>query len=321
MEMFVTEAMQSAIEFAMKEDPAVIVLGEDVERGAFGVEKGLYDTFGPRRVRNTPISEATVLGTSVGAAACGLKPVFDLMFSSFFYVAFDQVANQAARLRYMSGGQVQVPMVMIAVTGPGGSAAAQHSENPHAMLMQTSGIKVVMPSTAGDAAGLLLTSIRDPNPVAFLIDVSLMGNRGEVADPLAPIPFGKAATRRTGTDVTVVAFASAVDHALTAAEELDGDVSVEVIDPRTLVPFDWDAVYASVEKTGRLVVVEPGRQTCGAAAEVVTKVVENCFSNLRTAPSRVTWPDVPVPYSPPLESEVLTSSAKVRDAVLKVVGE
>lgn len=321
MEMFVTEAMQSAIEFAMKEDPAVIVLGEDVERGAFGVEKGLYDTFGPHRVRNTPISEATVLGTSVGAAACGLKPVFDLMFSSFFYVAFDQVANQAARLRYMSGGQVQVPMVMIAVTGPGGSAAAQHSENPHAMLMQATGIKVVMPSTAGDAAGLLLTAIREPNPVAFLIDVALMGNRGEVADPLAPIPFGKAATRRTGKDVTVVAFASAAEHALAAAEDLDGDVSVEVIDPRTLVPFDWDTVYASVEKTGRLVVVEPGRQTCGAAAEVVTKVVENRFANLLTAPIRVTWPDVPVPYSPPLESAVLTSSAKVRDAILKVVGE
>lgn len=321
MELYVTDALRTAMELAMSEDPTVMVMGEDVERGMFGVEKGLFEKFGADRVRNTPISEATVLGSSVGAAACGIKPVFDLMFSSFFYVAFDQVANQAARLRYMSGGQVSLPMVMIAGTGPGGSAAAQHSENPHALLMQTTGLKVVMPSTAGDAAGLLLTSIRDQNPVAFLIDVALLGTRGEVPDPLVGIPFGQATVRREGADVTVVSFASAVDQALAAAEELDGEVSVEVIDPRTLVPFDWDAVYASIAKTKRLVVVEPGRQTCGAAAEVVSRVIENCWSDLSAAPERVTWPDVPMPYSPPLEEAVVISQARVRDAIRKVVGQ
>ena len=320
MDMYVTDALRSALDMAMKEDPSVIVLGEDVERGMFGVEKGLYEEYGANRVRNAPISEATVLGTCVGAAACGVKPVFDLMFSSFLYVAFDQVANQAARLRYMSGGQVSLPMVMLAASGPGGSAAGQHSENPHAILMQTAGIKVVMPSTAGDAAGLLLTSIRDSNPVVFLMDIAQMGTKGDVSDPLTGIPLGQATVRRRGDDVTVVAFASAVDHALAAAAHLEGDVSVEVIDPRTLVPFDWETVFASVAKTKRLVVVEPGRQTCGAAAEVVARVTANCWSDLSAAPQRVTWPDVPMPYSPPLEEAVVTSQTKVRAAVLSVMG-
>ncbi len=321
-ELYFVNAIAEALDQAMAEDERVIVLGEDVDRSTIGATKGLIEKYGDNRVRNTPISEATFVGSCVGAAAAGLRPFVDLMFSSFFYVAMDQVANQAARLRYMSGGQVEVPLVYFAGTGPSGSAAAQHSENPHPILMHISGLKVVFPSTPGDAKGLLLASVRDPNPIVFLLDLMLAGTKGPVAEEPYEVPLGSATVRREGTDVTVVAIASLVSAALGVAAELEAEgVSMEVIDPRTLVPFDWEAVAASVRKTGALVVADPARRTCGAAAEIVARVGEHCWDRLRARPRRVTWEDSPVPFSPVLEEAVIVTAVKIREAVLATVGE
>jgi acetoin:2,6-dichlorophenolindophenol oxidoreductase subunit beta len=317
---YFANAIAAALAEAMEEDPSVVVLGEDVEISTIGCTKGLVERFGKSRVRNSPISEATVVGTCVGAAATGLRPFMDLMFSSFVYVAMDQVANQAARLRYMSGGQVELPLVLFAGTGPSGSAAAQHSENPHPILMHLAGLKVVFPSTPADAKGLLLQSIRDRNPVIYLMDLMLAGKKGPVPQDPYAIPLGQAEVRREGSDVTVVALASAVGQALEVADALEAEegVSAEVIDPRTLVPFDWDQVSDSVRKTGRLVVVDPARRTCGAAAEIVTRVCELCWSDLKTLPRRVTWEDVPIPFSPPLEAAVTVRSEEIREAIMAV---
>jgi pyruvate dehydrogenase E1 component beta subunit len=305
----------------MAEDERVIVLGEDVDRSTIGATKGLIEKYGANRVRNTPISEATFVGAAVGAAASGLRPFVDLMFSSFFYVALDQVGNQAARLRYMSGGQVELPLVYFAGTGPSGSAAAQHSENPHPILMHLSGLKVAFPSTPADARGLLLASIRDPNPVVFLLDLMLAGEKGPISEEPYEIPLGSAAVCREGIDVTVVALGSLVPKSLAVAEELEAEgVSVEVIDPRTLVPFDWEAILASVRKTGRIVVADPARRTCGAAAEIAAVVAERCWDDLRAPPKRVTWDDVPVPFSPVLEEAMTVSPGDIRGAVLAAVG-
>jgi len=320
-ETYFANAIASSLREAMTEDETVVVLGEDVEISTIGCTKGLVEVFGQERVRNSPISEATVVGACVGAAATGLRPVMDLMFSSFFYVAMDQVANQAARLRYMSGGQVDLPLVYFAGTGPSGSAAAQHSENPHPMLMHLSGIKVVFPSSPADAKGLLLSSIRDPNPVVYLLDLVLAGMKGPVPDGPHAVPLGAADVKREGSDVTVVAIGSGVGQAIEVADELDGEgISVEVIDPRTLVPFDWTTVSDSVRRTGRAVVVDPARRTCGAAAEIVTGLTERLWDALDAPPRRVTWEDVPIPFSPPLEEAVTIRGEAIRDAVLASVG-
>jgi pyruvate/2-oxoglutarate/acetoin dehydrogenase E1 component len=319
-EIYFVNAIAEALDQAMAEDQRVIVLGEDVDRSTIGATKGLIEKYGANRVRNTPISEATFVGACVGAAAAGLRPFVDLMFSSFFYLALDQVGNQAARLRYMSGGQVELPLVYFAGTGPSGSAAAQHSENPHPILMHLSGLKVAFPSTPSDAKGLLIASIRDPNPVVFLLDLMLAGEKGEVSEEPYEIGLGSAAIRRPGTDVTVVALGSLVGKALAVAEELEPEgVSVEVIDPRTLVPFDWETVFRSVAKTGRVVIADPARRTCGAAAEIAAVVAERCWDELQVAPARVTWEDVPVPFSPVLEEAMTVSSADIRDAVVAAV--
>ena len=320
-DIYFTEALREALTEAMVADSTVAIIGEDVEGGgAFGIERGLRDRFGTVRVRNSPISEATVLGSCIGAATCGLRPVMDIMFSSFLYIAFDQVGNQAARLRYMSGGQLSVPLVVIAGTGPSGSAAAQHSENPHPLLMQLSGIKVVMPSTPSDAGGLLLQSIRDPNPVVFHVDIKLMGEKGAVSEKILPIPFGKADVKRSGSDVTVVAIGSAVGKALLVADEVSTEgISCEVIDPRTLVPLDWDCIFRSVRRTGRMIVVDPTRRTCGAGSEIVSRVVGECWGDLKAAPEIVAWPDVPIPYSPPLEQAVISMMPDIRAAVLNTL--
>ena len=320
-ETYFVKAIAEALDQAMAEDERVIVLGEDVDRSTIGATKGLIEKYGANRVRNTPISEATFVGAAVGAAAAGLRPFVDLMFSSFFYVALDQVGNQAARLRYMSGGQVELPLVYFAGTGPSGSAAAQHSENPHPILMHLSGLKVAFPSTPADAKGLLIASIRDPNPVVFLLDLMLAGEKGPISEEPYEIPLGSAAVCREGIDVTIVALGSLVPKSLAVAEELEAEgVSVEVIDPRTLVPFDWEAVLASVRKTGRIVVADPARRTCGAAAEIAAVVAERCWDDLRAPPTRVTWDDVPVPFSPVLEEAMTVSPGDIRSAVLAAVG-
>lgn len=315
------QAIHQALRSAMQEDETVIVMGEDVDRGVFGVTRGLIDTFGANRIRKTPISEATFVGAAVGAAAAGLRPFAHVMFSSFFYVAMDQIANQAARLRYMSGGQVQLPIVYFAGTGPSGSAAAQHSENPHSILMHTAGLKVVMPSTPYDAKGLMIASIRDPNPVVYLADLRLSRRREPVPKDPYEIPLGLADVKRQGEDVTVVAVASLVHVALDVAEKLEAEgISVEVIDPRSLVPLDWDTIVSSVRKTGRLVVADPARRLCGMAAEIIAGVSDRAWESLRSQPRRVTWPDIPVPFSPVLERRLDVGVDDVEQAVRMTMG-
>ena len=321
-ELFYIRAMYEGLREAMLEDSAVTVIGEDVDRSIIGATKGLIEEFGENRVRNTPISEATFTGACIGAAAVGLKPVVDLMVGSFFYVSMDQVANQAAKLPYMSGGQVKLPIVYFTATGPSGSAAAQHSENPHPMLMNVGGLKIVMPSTPADAKGLMLAAIRDPDPVIYFQDAVLGGVKGPVPEGPYHVPIGVADVKRQGTDVTVVAIGALVAKALAVAEQLaDEGISVEVVDPRTLVPLDEETILESVRKTGRLVACDSAKLTCSAASEITSMVAEKAFGSLKAAPLRVAWENVPVPFSPVLEDRVLVSEGDIRDAVMVTMRE
>ena len=244
------------------------------------------------------------------------------MVGSFFYVSMDQVANQAAKLPYMSGGQVKLPIVYFTATGPSGSAAAQHSENPHPMLMNVGGLKIVMPSTPADAKGLMLAAIRDPDPVIYFQDAVLGGVKGPVPEGPYHVPIGVADVKRQGTDVTVVAIGALVAKALAVAEQLaDEGISVEVVDPRTLVPLDEETILESVRKTGRLVACDSAKLTCSAASEITSMVAEKAFGSLKAAPLRVAWENVPVPFSPVLEDRVLVSEGDIRDAVMVTMRE
>ncbi len=313
-------AMREGLAEALREDERVVILGEDIDRGVIGATSKLIKEFGPVRIRNTPISEAGFVGSAVGAAAVGVRPVVDLMYSSFMYVAMDQIANQAAKLRYMSGGQVELPLTIFANTGPSGGSAAQHSESPHPMLMNTAGLKVVMPSDPHDAKGLMIAAIRDPNPVIYLQDGMLAGTKGVVPDGAYEIPLGKAEVKREGSDVTVVAVGVLVREALGVAERLGSEhgVSVEVIDPRTLSPLDLATIFTSVEKTGRLVVCDNARMTCSLASEIAAAVTERMFHRLHAAPRRVAIRDVPIPFSPVLEEAIIVTAGDVEQAILDV---
>ncbi len=314
--LYFIKAMYEGLRDAMREDDTVVVIGEDVDRSIIGATRGLIEEFGDERVKNTPISEATFVGACVGAAAAGLRPVVDLMVGSFFYVSMDQVANQAAKLPYMSGGQVSLPIVYFTASGPSGSAAAQHSENPHPMLMNVAGLKVVMPGSPRDAKGLMHAAIKDPNPVVYFQDAVLGGTKGPVPDEPYQIPIGEAEVKREGEDVTVVAIGALVNRAMKVAEELEGEgVSVEVVDPRTLVPLDRKTILDSVRKTGRLVVCDNARITCSAASEIAAIVSEEAFDALQAPPRRVAWEDVPVPFSPVLEKRVLVDDEKIAAAI------
>lgn len=314
--LYFIKAMYEGLRDAMREDDTVVVIGEDVDRSIIGATRGLIEEFGDERVKNTPISEATFVGACVGAAAAGLRPVVDLMVGSFFYVSMDQVANQAAKLPYMSGGQVSLPIVYFTASGPSGSAAAQHSENPHPMLMNVAGLKVVMPGSPRDAKGLMHAAIKDPNPVVYFQDAVLGGTKGPVPDEPYQIPLGEAEVKREGEDVTVVAIGALVNKAMKVAEELEGEgVSVEVVDPRTLVPLDKKTILDSVRKTGRLVVCDNARITCSAASEIAAIVSEEAFDALEAPPRRVAWEDVPVPFSPVLEKRVLVDDEKIAAAI------
>ena len=314
--LYFVKAMYEGLRDAMREDDTVVVIGEDVDRSIIGATRGLIEEFGDERVKNTPISEATFVGACVGAAAAGLRPVVDLMVGSFFYVSMDQVANQAAKLPYMSGGQVSLPIVYFTASGPSGSAAAQHSENPHPMLMNVAGLKVVMPGSPRDAKGLMHAAIKDPNPVVYFQDAVLGGTKGPVPEEPYQIPIGEAEVKREGEDVTVVAIGALVNRAMKVAEELEGEgVSVEVVDPRTLVPLDRKTILDSVRKTGRLVVCDNARITCSAASEIAAIVSEEAFDALEAPPRRVAWEDVPVPFSPVLEKRVLVDDEKIAAAI------
>ncbi|ROQ90942.1 alpha-ketoacid dehydrogenase subunit beta [Desulfosoma caldarium] len=317
------QAINEALRQEMERDSNVFIMGEDVGPfgGCFGVTKGLYEQFGEKRVKDTPITESAIIGAATGAAAAGLRPVCEIMFVDFIGVALDQLFNQAAKMRYMFGGKAKIPMVLRTPQGAGIGAAAQHSQSLEAWFAHVPGLKVAMPATPYDAKGLLVTAIRDDNPVVFLEHKLLYGLEGEVPDELYSVPFGKAEVRRSGKDVTVVATAKMVHTALEAAEVLAKDgISAEVIDPRTLVPFDTATVVESVKKTHGLVVVHEAVKHAGFGAEIAAQVAEMAFDYLDGPIVRVAAPFTPVPFSPPLEQAFLPDVNDIVAAVRKIRG-
>ncbi len=311
-ELSTLEAIHEAQLYEMLRDPTVILIGEDIH----GLALGPYGTLGPGRLWSAPISESGFTGMAVGAALTGLRPIVDLLIASFTYVAMDPLVNQAAKLRSMTGGQAKVPAVFRCGLWHGFSYAAQHSDRPYPLFMNSPGLKVAVPATPADAKGLLQTAVRDDDPVLIFEDRNLATLRGPVPEGDAAVPFGSARVHREGSDVTVVAIASAVQEALAAADTLAREgIEVEVIDPRTLVPLDRAAILDSVHRTGRLVVADPAHQTCGAAAEIAALAAEHAFDALRAPVARVTTPDVPIPFSPTLERELFPSRARIADAV------
>ena len=312
------QALNDAMRQEMERDPNVFILGEDVGKfgGCFGVTQGLYDQFGERRVRDTPISESAIMGAAAGAAAAGLRPIAELMFVDFIGVAMDQLFNQAAKMRFMFGGKAKVPMVLRMPQGAGVGAAAQHSQSLEAWFMHIPGVKVCIPATPADAKGLLVSAIRDDNPVVFLEHKLLYGIEGEVDDDLYEIPIGKGKVVREGSDVTIVATALMVHRALEAAEILAKDgISVEVVDPRSLVPLDKDCILDSVRKTHALVVVHEAVKNAGAGAEIAAMVAEEAIEYLDAPIVRIGAPFCPVPFSPTLEQAYMPSVEKIVQAV------
>jgi pyruvate dehydrogenase E1 component beta subunit len=307
------DAINRTLARAMREDERVIVLGEDVaEGGPYLVTAGLADEFGRERVRNTPISEGAVCGVAVGAAQAGLRPVVEIMFIDFITLALDQLVNQAAKAHFMSGGQLTVPLVLRTQGGSGQRNGAQHSQSLEAWLTHVPGLKVVMPSGAADAAGLLASAIADPNPVVFVENKSLYFRREKVSDPVETIPLGRAHTVRSGGDVTIVALSRMVGEAVEAAQRLaDEGVEAEVIDPRTLVPLDLDTLARSLRRTGRGIIAHEAVTAGGFGAELAAQLQAAAFDYLEAPIQRVGAPFTPVPVSPPLEDAYRPGAAEI----------
>lgn len=315
-----TQAINEALAEEMERDPDVVLFGEDVQTSLFGDTRGLVDRFGPVRVRDTPICEALLAGMAVGAAASGRRPILHLMYGNFLYTAFDAIANQAAKLRYMTGGQMRLPLVIMAVYGAGRSIGAQHSDVPYPALMNLGGLKVVVPATPADAKGLLKACIRDDAPTVFLQPIRRGGEQGDVPDGDVLVPIGEGLIARAGSDLTVVAIGAMLRHAMRAAEAVAAEgIDVEVIDPRTLFPLDASLILESVRRTGRLVVVDEARRTCGAAAEIAALAAEHALHVLKAPVRRVAVADVAIPYAPPLEEAVLPGERDVLEAIRGVM--
>ena len=325
-------AMVEAIAQEMERDPAVFYMGEDVGAygGIFGSTTGLLDTFGPERVIDTPISETAFIGLGIGAAVEGMRPIVELMFSDFMGVCLDQIYNHMAKIHYESGGNVKVPMVLTMAAGGGYSDGAQHSQCLWGTFAHLPGMKVVVPSTPADAKGLMTSAIRDDNPVVFIFHKGVMGlpwmaknarSVDEVPEGEYTVPIGEARLARSGSDVTVVTLSLSVHHALDVAEKLAPEgIDVEVLDLRSLVPLDRDAIVASVARTGRLVVVDEDYKSFGVSAEVVASVTDRDPSLLLVAPQRVAVPDVPIPYAHDLEYAVLPRQDRIERAIRTVMG-
>jgi pyruvate dehydrogenase E1 component beta subunit len=321
-QLFYNQAIAEALTEEMARDPNVVLWGLDIGPygGANAATKGLFERFGPERVIDMPISELGYVGMGVGAAATGLRPVIELQFSDWITLASDMLINQAAKMRYMFGGILEMPLVLRAPIGGYLSAGAQHSNSFEAMFAHTPGLKVVVPATPYDAKGLLKSAIRDNNTVLFFEHKKLYGVKGPVPDGEYTLPLGVANVVREGTDVTVVAYAYMVSKCLAVAEQLAGEgISAEVIDLRTVDPLDEAAILDSVRKTGRLVVVQEPWRDCSVSSEIAARVAENALDYLDAPIRRVTAADVPIPFSPPLEEYVLPSEAKIRDAVNQVL--
>jgi pyruvate/2-oxoglutarate/acetoin dehydrogenase E1 component len=317
-QMTYAEAIRDGMRVEMKKDPKVYLFGEDVGifGGCFGVTAGLFEEFGPERVIDTPISETAIVGSAVGAAAVGLRPIAEIMFVDFIGVCMDELLNQAAKMRYMYGGKAKLPMVVRTPCGAGFNAAAQHSQSLEALLTHIPGLKVVMPGTPADGKGLMEAAIQDDNPVIFIEHKQLLGVKGEVPEGVYVVPLGKADIKRAGSDVTIIAWSWMLSKALAAAETLAAEgINAEVLDPRSLVPLDKEAILKSVSKTGKLVIVHEAVKTSGFGAEIAAIVSEEGFDYLDAPIKRVTAPDTPIPFAPVLEQAYLPSEEKIIKAV------
>lgn len=323
-EMTYKEAVKLAMVEEMRRDENVFLMGEDVGLygGAFGVSVGMLDEFGEERVRDTPISEAVIAGAAAGAAVTGMRPIAEIMFMDFSTIAMDALVNQAAKMRYMFGGKAKVPMVLRCPGGSGTGAAAQHSQSLEAWFCHVPGLKVVVPSTAKDAKGLLKAAIRDDNPVVFVEQKTLYKIKGEVPmDEEFIIPLGKGEIKKEGKDVTIISYGRMLPRALKVAEEMESEgISVEVLDPRTLVPLDKELIIESVKKTGRVILVNEACKTGGYLGEIASVIVESeAFDYLDAPIVRLAGLDVPVPYNPELEKAIVPSEEQIKEAVLKVM--
>jgi acetoin:2,6-dichlorophenolindophenol oxidoreductase subunit beta len=329
----IRQALNEALAQEMRRDPTIVVIGEDVAGGAategqrdayggvLGVTKGLFAEFGEARVIDTPITESAIMGAAAGAAMTGLRPVAELMFSDFFGVCFDQIFNQAAKFRYMFGGKAETPIVIRAMCGAGFRAAAQHSQMLTSTLTHIPGLKVVCPSNAYDAKGLLIQAIRDNDPVIFLEHKNLYGHESEVPEESYAIPFAEANIVREGKHATIVTYGQTVHRSMDAAAALAREgVECEVIDLRTLSPIDMDTVFESVENTGRLICVDEANPRCSIAADVSAMVAQEAFDALKAPIRMVTAPHTPVPFSPALEDLYVPSADSIAAAVRKIMG-
>ena len=317
------QAIKEALSEEMRRDPRVFIIGEDVaEAGTvFKVLAGLVEEFGAKRVLDSPISEAGITGIGVGAAMTGMRPVVDIMFGDFITLAMDQIVNQAAKVHYMSGGKLRVPMVIRTTMGATRRSAAQHSQSLHVWPAHVPGLRVALPSTPADAKGLLVTAIRDDNPVVFFEDKMMYGLKGPVPEGEYAIPFGVADIKRPGTDITIVATSSMVHVALEAATRLEGaGISAEVVDPRTLAPLDAATLIASAQKTGRVIVVDEGYQQFGATAEIAAVIADGAFDYLDAPVKRIGAMNVPVPFSPVLEDQTVPTAESVAAAAKAMCG-
>ncbi|MGI8826449.1 MAG: alpha-ketoacid dehydrogenase subunit beta [Chloroflexota bacterium] len=318
------EAINRALRDAMEADENVVLLGEDIAAagGSFKITEGLFDIFGPDRVTDTPISETGFVGAAIGMALVGFRPVVEMMFSDFAAVAFDQIVNEAPKYFFMSAGQMNVPLVIRCTGGGGLRFGSQHSATTESWYLTTPGLKVVAPSTPQDAYGMMLSAISDPNPVVYLEHKKLLGNTGPLDTSEGPIPFGKARVLRAGEDVTLVASLAMVPVALEAAGGLASDgIEAEVIDMRSLLPFDPDTIVESVQRTSHLVTVEEQTVHGGWGSSVAAEVVERAFDYLDHPPVRIGTPSAPIAFSPVLEDASIPSAERVHEAVRTVLGK
>ncbi len=323
-ELTYAQAIREAMTLEMRRDENIFLMGEDVGLygGAFGVSAGMFEEFGEARVKDTPISEAVIVGAAAGAAAMGMRPIAEIMFSDFLTIAMDQLVNQAAKMRYMFGGKARVPMVVRAASGSGTGAAAQHSQSPEAWFCNAPGLKVVMPSTPADAKGLLISAIRDDNPVLFFEPKVLYRSKGEVPEGDYTVPLGKADIKREGTDLTIISYGRMLPVCLEATAQLEKseDISAEVVDPRTLVPLDKETIIASVSKTGRVLIVHEACQTGGFGGELAAVIADSeAFYKLDAPIRRCCGLDVPIPYCPDLEKNVVPGKDVIIENALSLV--
>ncbi|MDI6829307.1 MAG: pyruvate dehydrogenase complex E1 component subunit beta [Armatimonadota bacterium] len=317
------DALNQALREEMRRDPNILVLGEDVAEygGAFKVTEGLLDEFGPARVIDTPISEEAIAGTGIGAAMVGLRPVIEMMTINFTTLAMDQIVNHAAKLRYMSGGQIKIPLVIRAAEAAGLQLGAQHSQNLESWYAHVPGLKVVAPSIPYDAKGLLKSAIRDDNPIMFIEHEALYNTKGEVPDDEYLVPLGKAEIKRQGKAVTIISYLRTLILAIGAAEQLaEIGIDAEVIDIRTLKPLDMETIVASVKKTHRAVIVEEDWKSVGMGAEIAARIIEGAFDYLDAPIARVALAEVPMPYSKPLEQLAVPSQDDIVSTVRQILG-